>query len=226
MHRLILLSATYRQSSQLNEAAAKKDPENRLFWRMSPRRIEAEELRDGILAISGKLNLEMFGPGIYPRIDPDVVNTGSRPRWPLDAKDEQATFRRSIYIFVKRSVPLPLLEVYDCPVTVVPAPMRAVSTVSPQALALMNNQFVLEQAGFLAERVAREAGTDARARVDRLFQLALNRKPNVKEAAWAAEFLQAQSRGYAERSAALPDSFALRDLCHAVINLNEFLYLD
>ncbi|MDX2032998.1 MAG: PSD1 and planctomycete cytochrome C domain-containing protein [Blastocatellia bacterium] len=226
MHRLILLSATYRQASQLNEAAAKKDPENRLFWRMAPRRIEAEELRDSILAITSKLNLEMFGPGIYPRIDPDIVNTGSRPRWPLDAKDETATFRRSVYIFVKRSVPLPLLEVYDCPVTVVPAPMRASSTVSPQALALMNNQFVLEQAGFLAERVAREAGSEARPRIERLFQLALNRRPNAKEAVWAAEFLQAQSRGYAERSNAQPDFSALRDLCHAIINLNEFLYLD
>ncbi|MFN0084751.1 MAG: DUF1553 domain-containing protein [Blastocatellia bacterium] len=226
MHRLILLSATYRQSSQLNEAAAAKDPENRLFWRMNPRRIEAEALRDSILAISGKLNPEMYGPGIYPRIDPDVVNTGSRPRWPLDAKDEAATFRPSIYIFVKRSVPLPLLEVYDCPVTVVPAPMRAVSTVSPQALALMNNQFVLEQAGFLAERVAREGGSDSRARVDRLFRLALNRGPSVREAAWAAEFLREQAGGYVGRSAAPPDASALRDLCHAIINLNEFLYLD
>ena len=226
MHRLILLSSTYRQAAQFNEAAAAKDPENRLFWRMSPRRIEAEALRDSILAVTGKLNLEMFGPGIYPRIDPDVVNTGSRPRWPLDAKDETATFRRSVYIYVKRSVPLPLLEVYDCPVTVVPAPMRAVSTVSPQALALMNNQFVLEQAGFLAERVSQDAGPEPAARVARLFRLALQRAPNAKETAWAVEFLQTQARGYAERRNAQPEAAALRDLCHAIFNLNEFLYLD
>src|SRR5262245_65802084 len=111
---------------------------------MNPRRLEAEPLRDSVLAVSGKLNPEMFGPGIYPRIDPDIINTGSRPRWPLDAKDDEATFRRSVYIFVKRSVLLPLIEVFDCQVTVVTAPVRSVSTVSPQALALMNNQFVLE----------------------------------------------------------------------------------
>src|SRR5262249_59768891 len=91
-------------------------------------------------------------------IDPDVVNTGSRPRWPLDAKDDQSVWRRSVYIFVKRSVLLPLIEVFDCPATVVSGPVRAVSTVSPQALALMNNEFVLRQAGFFAERVVKEAG--------------------------------------------------------------------
>ncbi|HEX2489806.1 MAG TPA: DUF1553 domain-containing protein, partial [Blastocatellia bacterium] len=157
MHRLILLSNSYRQSSLFNEQAAARDPENRLLWRMNPRRLEAEPLRDSILAVSGKLNREMFGPGIYPRIDPDVVNTGSRPRWPLNAKDDQSTWRRSVYIFVKRSVLLPLIEVFDCPATVVSGPVRAVSTVSPQALALMNNEFVLQQAGFFAERIVKEA---------------------------------------------------------------------
>src|SRR5215831_10246086 len=90
MSRLILLSNTYRQSSQFDEEAAARDPENRLLWRMNPRRLEAEPLRDSVLAVSGKLNPEMFGPGIYPRIDPDVINTGSRPRWPLDAKDDHS----------------------------------------------------------------------------------------------------------------------------------------
>jgi hypothetical protein len=106
-----------------------------------------------------------------------------------------ATFRRSIYIFVKRSVLLPLIEVFDCPVTVVSAPMRPVSTVSPQALALMNNQFVLEQAGFLAERVTREAGAQTRAQVRRAFQLTLNRAPSVKEMQWSLDFLKTQGAG-------------------------------
>ncbi|MCG3160012.1 MAG: hypothetical protein JMDDDDMK_01044 [Acidobacteria bacterium] len=226
MHRLILLSNTYRQSSRFNELSAAKDPENSLLWRMNPRRLEAEPLRDSILAISGKLNSEMFGPGIYPRIDPDVVNTGSRPRWPLDAKDDHSTWRRSVYIFVKRSVLLPLIEVFDCPATVVSGPVRAVSTVSPQALALMNNEFVLQQAGYFAERVAREAGADKRAQVVRAFQIALGRQPNANEIEWSLSFLKSQAEGNMRREDEKPQASALRDFCHAIINLNEFIYVD
>jgi hypothetical protein len=226
MHRSILLSNTYRQSSQFNRQAAAKDPENRLLWRVNPRRLEAEPLRDSVLAVSGKLNPEMFGPGIYPRIDPDIINTGSRPRWPLNAKDDHSTWRRSVYIFVKRSVLLPLIEVFDCPATVVSGPSRAVSTVSPQALALMNNEFVLQQSGFFAERVAKEAGADRRAQAVRAFKIALNRPPNAKEIEWSLSFLKSQADGYAQRKNEEPEKAALRDFCHAIINLNEFVYID
>ncbi len=226
MHRLIVTSNAYRQSSQFNEKAAAVDSENHLLWRFNQRRLEAEIIRDSMLAISGKLNKEMFGPGIYPRIDPDIINTGSRPRWPLDAKDNEATWRRSVYIFVKRSVLLPMIEVFDCPATTVPGPVRASSTVSPQALALMNNEFVLQQAGFFAERVAAEAGTDSRKQIASAFKLALNRLPSEKETAWAVEFLQKQTAGYAERKNEKPQTAALRDFCHAMFNLSEFLYLD
>jgi mono/diheme cytochrome c family protein len=226
MHRLILLSNTYRQSIAINEQAAALDPENRLLWRMNQRRLEAEPLRDSVLAVSGKLNPEMFGPGIYPRIDPDVINTGSRPRWPLDAKDDYSTWRRSVYIFVKRSVILPLIEVFDCPATVVSGPSRSVSTVSPQALALMNNEFVLQQARFFAERTAKEAGKDKRAQVIRAFEIALNRPPNAKEIEWSLSFLKSQAEGYARGKDEEPETSALRDFCHAIINLNEFVYLD
>jgi len=226
MHRLVLLSNTYRQSSQFNDQSAARDPENRLLWRMNPRRLEAEPLRDSILAVSGKLNPEMFGPGIYPRIDPDVVNTGSRPRWPLDAKDDQSVWRRSVYIFVKRSVLLPLIEVFDCPATVVSGPVRAVSTVSPQALALMNNEFVLRQAGFFAERVVKEAGEDRRAQIVQAFKIALNRAPNANEIEWSLSFLKSQAEGYAQRKNEEPEKAALRDFCHSIFNLNEFVYID
>jgi hypothetical protein len=193
---------------------------------MNPRRLEAEPLRDSVLAVSGKLNREMFGPGIYPRIDPDIINTGSRPRWPLNAKDDHSTWRRSVYIFVKRSVLLPLIEVFDCPATVVSGPSRAVSTVSPQALALMNNEFVLQQSGFFAERVAKEAGADRRAQVVRAFKIALNRPPSAKEIEWSLAFLKSQADGYAKRNNENPEASALRDFCHAIINLNEFVYVD
>jgi cytochrome c553 len=226
MHRLMLNSNAYKQASRYDAQAAAKDPENRLLWRNNPRRLEAEVLRDSILVVSGKLNREMYGPGIYPRINPAIINTGSRPRWPLDAKDNKDTWRRSVYIYVKRSVLLPLIEVFDCPVTTVSAPVRATSTVSPQALALMNNEFVLEQADYFSQRLEQAAGSDRRAQVALAFQLALGRAPNAKEIEWSENFLKAQADGYAKRQHEKPDSAALRDFCHALINLNEFVYVD
>lgn len=226
MHRLILFSNSYRQSGAFNQVAAAKDPENKLVWRISPRRLEAESIRDTILAVSGKLNLQMFGPGIYPRIDPDVVNTGSRPRWPLDAKEGPDVWRRSIYIYVKRSVLLPLIEVYDCPVTTVSAPSRPVSTVSPQALALMNNEFVLEQAGYFAERVVAEAGANQDRQVEVAWRSAFGRLPSDREMMWSKSFLQSQIDGYVKRNDAHARRSALRDFCHALFNANEFIYVD
>ncbi|QQS47954.1 MAG: DUF1549 domain-containing protein [Acidobacteriota bacterium] len=225
IHRLITLSSAYRQSSRFDQSAAAKDPENKLVWRFSPRRLEAESIRDTILASSGKLNLEMYGPGIYPRIDPDVVNTGSRPRWPLGAREGPDVWRRSVYIYVKRSVLLPLIEVFDCPVTTVSAPSRAVSTVSPQALALMNNEFVLEQAGYFADRVMAEAGADQSRRIDAAYRIAFGRSPNRRELGWSLDFLKSQAEGYARRKDADPGRSALRDFCHALFNTNEFVYL-
>jgi mono/diheme cytochrome c family protein len=226
MHRLIVTSNTYRQSSRFDSKAAASDPENRLLWRMSPRRVETEVVRDSILTLSGKLNREMGGAGVYPRIDPSVIATGSRPKWPLDVREGPGEWRRSVYIVVKRSVLVPLIEVFDCPVTTVSAPSRPVSTVSPQALALMNNEFVLEQSRYFADRIKREAGVDTSAQIVRGFQIALNRNPNAKERTWASEFLKSQARGYLERKNDDPDGSARRDFCHALINLNEFLYVD
>ena len=213
MHRLMVTSSTYRQSSQPNQQAVAKDRENRLFWRANPHRLEAEAIRDSILVVSGKLNRTMGGPGIYPRIDPGVIASGSRPRWPLDAREGPDVWRRSVYIFVKRSVLMPLIEVFDCPVTTVSAPVRSVSTVSPQALALLNNEFVLEQARYFAERVERDAGPDRRRQVVSAFRIALNRDPSSVEIAWSLDFLAKQKE-------------PLRDFCHALLNLNEFIYLD
>ena len=213
MHRLIVTSNTFRQGSRSEAAGLAKDPENRLYWRTNSHRLEAEAIRDSILAMSGKLNLKMGGPGIYPRIDPSVIATGSRPRWPLEAKEGPDVWRRSVYIFVKRSVLMPIIEVFDCPVTTVSAPMRSVSTVSPQALALLNNEFVLEQSGYLAERVKRDAGEDPKSRVRMAFQIVLGRDPTAKETAWSLDFLAKQKE-------------PMRDFCHALLNANEVLYVD
>jgi mono/diheme cytochrome c family protein len=226
MHRLLLTSSAYRQSSRHDAGAASKDPENKLLWRMNPRRVEAEVLRDSVLAVSGRLNPQMYGPGVYPPIDPSIINTGSRPRWPLDAKEGPDVWRRSVYVFVKRSVIVPLIEVFDCPATTISSPVRSAATIAPQALALLNNEFVLEQAKYFAERVVREAGADRRAQVARAFKLALAREPRQKELEWSLGFIGSQAKGYAERKQANPEAAALADFCHAVFNLNEFLYVD
>ena len=226
MHRLILISNTYRQSSRFDPQAASRDHENRLLWRMNPRRVEAETLRDSILAVSGKLNLQMGGPGIYPRVDSSVIATGSRPRWPLDVTEGPKEWRRSVYIFVKRSVLLPLIEVFDCPATTVSSPTRSVSTVAPQALAMLNNESTLEQANHFARRIELEAGADRRAQITRAFKHALSRPASPKEVDWALKFLKNQGDRYTQRRHEHPEAAALRDFCHAMLNLNEFLYVD
>jgi hypothetical protein len=238
MHRLIMTSNTYRQSSRWNSAAAKADPENRLLWRFSPRRIEAENVRDSILAASGSLNREMGGPGVYPRIDRAVIGTGSTNKWPVDVEEGPATWRRSVYVFQKRSVVLPLLEVFDCPDSTVSSPSRSASTIAPQALALLNNAFVLQQSQRFARRVLAEAGSAPADQAHRAFQIALGRKASERELSSSLDFLAKQALAYEQsalsrlngsgiaKSTEAAAFRALADLCHAMFNLNEFLYLE
>jgi hypothetical protein len=240
MHRLIMTSSTYRQSSRWDAAAAKADPGNRLLWRFSPRRIEAENVRDSILVASGSLNREMGGPGIYPRIDRAVIGTGSTNKWPVDVEEGPATWRRSVYVFQKRSVVLPLLEVFDCPDSTVSSPSRSASTIAPQALALLNNAFVLQQSQRFARRVLEEAGPAPADQAHRAFQIALGRKASERELAWSLDFLGKQALAHEQnsqlssrqdgsgiaKSADAAAFLALADLCHAMFNLNEFLYLE
>jgi len=241
MHRLIMTSSAYRQSSRWDAEAAKADPENRLLWRSSPRRIEAENVRDSILTVSGSLNREMGGPGIYPRIERAVIGTGSTNKWPVDVEEGPATWRRSVYVFQKRSVVLPLLEVFDCPDSTVSSPSRSASTIAPQALALLNNSFVLQQSRRFARRVLQEAGSTPADQAHRAFRLALGRKATERELAWSLDFLGKQALAYAQNgqlslkqdgaavvpAGTAPSAFrALADLCHALFNLNEFLYLE
>ena len=238
LHRLIMTSSTYRQSSRWDAEAAKADPGNRLLWRFSPRRIEAENVRDSILVVSGSLNREMGGPGIYPRIDRAVIGTGSTNKWPVDVEEGPTTWRRSVYVFQKRSVVLPLLEVFDCPDSTVSSPSRSASTIAPQALALLNNAFVLQQSQRFARRVLTEAGSAPADQAYRAFQIALGRMPSERELSWSLDFLGKQALAYEQNTlsrlngsgiAKSTDEAAFRalaDLCHAMFNLNEFLYLE
>jgi hypothetical protein len=179
LHKLVLMSATYQQASQHQDAAAAIDPANKLIWRMNLRRLEAEVLRDGILAASGKLNLQPGGPGIKPRIRADLLTASQRNKWPVVAKETEQHWRRSVYIYTKRQLLMPMMELFDAPTTTDSCSVRLVSVVPTQALLLMNDEFVEDQAGYLVARAVAEVGEDLSRVIERMFQLTVSRPPSA-----------------------------------------------
>lgn len=233
MHRAMLLSATYRQAITANPRAAKLDPTNRLLWRMNRMRLEGEPLRDSILTVSGRLNPERGGPGVYPAVSAEVLSTGSTHKWGTSPEDQQR--RRTIYVFQRRSLALPLVEVFDGPDMVNTCPRRNTTTIAPQALALFNGAFSREESRYFAQRVVREAGADTSARIARAYRIAFCRTPSAGEVRRARAYLDRKAAMYAaadggaaaaKDAPADPRTRALADLCHVLINANEFLYLD
>ena len=196
LHRLILTSSAYRMSSSAadNAAALRADEGNQLFWRQSLHRLDAEAIRDSILAASGVLNGKMGGRGMFPRVGKEVLAGGSRPGLGWGVSSEAERSRRSIYVFVKRTMLDPFLEGFDYSNTAQPLDVRPVTTVAPQALTLLNSSFVDEEARSFARRLRREAGHDARAQVDRAYRLALARDPGDEERRIALDFLAHQER--------------------------------
>jgi len=211
MHRLMMNSQLYQMASNDNMADLAIDPENRYFWRMPRERMEAEILRDEILAVSGKLDRTLGGPCIYPYISPDIFQGSSHRTWPGKPDDDASTWRRSLYVYSKRSIRYPLFEAYDQPNLINTCDRRNRSTIAPQALLLMNNNFVITQARFFAERLRKEAGADVSALIDKAFLIALGRLPSPSE--------KTSSRGFLGGG---PDRLA--EFCQAMFNLNEFAY--
>jgi hypothetical protein len=205
LHKLIVMSSVYRQTSAGNAPNAAIDGENRYLWRASRQRLDAESLRDAILAASGKLDLTMGGPSVeqfffkddhspvydYSRFDPDAP----------------ANFRRSVYRFLVRSVPDPLMERFDCPDASMITAQRTTTITAIQALALLNNPFVLMQAQHMAERVEKSGGDP----VETAFRLMLQRAPNQRERETLSAYLSREG---------------LVNLCRLILNLNEFLFVD
>ena len=202
MHRLICTSATYRQAS-LNFA----DSNNRLLWRMNPRRLDAESVRDAVLAVSGKLNAEMFGPGYR---DFDYAEEYA-PVYKYITADKPELWRRSVYRFVVRTTTHQFLTTLDCPNPANLTPARNVTTTALQSLALLNNDFMQKQAAYFAERVKADVNNDPAAQLTRAFSLAFGRNPTAAER--EAALALAQSRGLAQ-------------LCRMLLNANEFVYVD
>jgi hypothetical protein len=207
LHRLIVLSATYRQSGQINAEAMQTDKQNTLLWRRTPRRLEAEAIRDSILSVSGKLDLKMGGPG-YDIWEPNTnYVTVFKPKLELGPVE----FRRMVYQFKPRSQQDPTFGTFDCPDAALARPKRTESITVLQALNLFNSRFALAQAGYFAERLKREAGDDSVRQVERAFQLAFGRKPSPAESTASVKMIA---------------DHGLSALCRVLYNANEFLYVD
>lgn len=256
LHRTLVLSATYRQSSKLPSehnhsaldtplSALKLDPDNRLMWRMNRQRLEGEALRDAMLAAAGTLNRVIGGPKVRVPLEReiyDLIFTESEPDglW-KSTPDETLHTRRTLYLFAKRNVRQPLLEAFDQPDALNSCPLRPVSTFAPQALILMNGPLAQEQSKAFAVRMLREAGGKPEAIIARAWRLALARPPRPDEGAAARQFLDEQvqllrDRLLARHAVGIPPgtpsgidpalAAAVADLCLALLNLNEFVYID
>jgi uncharacterized protein DUF1553/uncharacterized protein DUF1549/cytochrome c len=241
MHRMIMLSSAYQQSSDYQPEAAKADPHDKLLWRFERRRLEGEVIRDSMLSVGGQLNLKMGGPGVFPPLPPGVSMPGSTYlNWKTE-KDPAEVNRRSVYIFVKRNLRYPMFETFDFPDTHEPCPRRYATVTPTQPLALMNDELVMEWARLLAGRVLNDSGLSPEQQIERTYRLVFSRAPKPGETRLILDFLHQQSGLIAARLAKsekvpLPsvvpqgmtpeDAAAFVDLCHTLMNSNEFIYMN
>jgi mono/diheme cytochrome c family protein len=221
IHRIILLSSSYQMSSASQAAALAIDPNNDLFWRQNVRRLSAEQLRDSILAVTGQLNEQQFGPSMYPKLSAEVLASQSRPgaNWEDSSVADQS--RRSIYIHVKRSLGVPLLTVFDFPDTDTTCEARFLTTQPGQALSLLNSDWMQEQARHLLERVARDVGDDVTAQARRCLELVSSMPaelPDVEELLDLVKRLKVKHQ--------LDELAARQAMCLVALNLNQLMYVD
>jgi mono/diheme cytochrome c family protein len=207
LHRLIMLSSTYRQASTMNDHCATVDADSRLLWRFPPRRLEAEAIRDAILAASGKLDLRMGGPG-YDVFQPNKNYVHVYLPKTEFGPDE---WRRMVYQFKPRMEQDATFGAFDCPDASASVGRRHVSTTALQALNLLNSPFVIQQAGYFAERLRREVGDEPVEQARRGFAIALGREPATAELHSAVSLIEGNG---------------LAVFCRALFNANEFVYLD
>ncbi len=227
LHRMIVTSTAYRQSSVRRPELDAVDGDNRLLGRMNVMRLEAETMRDAVLSVSGKLVERPFGPPVP--VSPDDVgqivlaidtrDSAGRPSGKVEPLGDEE-FRRSIYVQVRRSMPLGVLEPFDLPRMTPNCEKRAASTAAPQSLLMMNNPFVIQQAELLANRVREKAGTDLAARATLAWQLVFSRKPAASDVQAGVEFLTMPGETPEAQSA------TLNHFCHALLSSNGFLYVD
>jgi hypothetical protein len=206
LHKQIMMSAAYRQTSVEDPAKLAQDPDNKLLWRKSPVRLEAEAVRDAILAVSGQLDRTMYGEPVQVKRAPDGQYVVDAPKGPQ---------RRSIYVVDRKSAPLSFLLAFDQPtMDAGNMPVRFRSALPVQALALMNSTFVEENAKALADRIETETGVDFDARVRRSYELVYSRPPRPEELRVIHAALETKQA----------DPGAWREFCHALLGSNDFLY--
>jgi hypothetical protein len=213
VHRLIVLSSTYRQASRHPDAepAVRKDPDGRLLGRFPRRRLTAEEVRDSMLAVAGRLNPRAGGPSVVVPVDNDLVKLLYAPSQWAVTPDRAEHDRRSVYLLAKRNLRLPFLEAFDQPDAAGSCARRESSTHALQALELLNGALANDLAGSFADRLCREAGADPAAQAELAYRLAAGRPPTPREKELAVAFLKTQP---------------LREFALAVFNLNAFLYVN
>jgi hypothetical protein len=215
IHKLIVLSGAYRQGSRGADEAAKIDPENKLLWQFPRRRLDGEAIRDAMLAVTGQLNPKAGGPSVFPEIPAELQKTaGAQWKVSTDASERN---RRSIYVFVKRNLRYPIFSLFDAPDRNEPTARRFTTTTAPQALALLNDPLAVNFGKVFAERVTKDVGTDTEKFVERAFLLAVSRPPTTEERTAMLNFLKRHTGTATE---------AATDLCHSLLNLNEFIYID
>jgi hypothetical protein len=246
IHRQIVLSAVYQQAGRAANPQAKRvDPNNRLLWRMPRRRLEGENLRDAALSVSGSLISKMGGTMVRVPLEPEVYELifteGERDGLWRVTPDPSEHQRRTIYLFAKRNVRLPMLEAFDQPDSLTSCPVRSISTFAPQALILLNGPFMQQQSKQFAARLLKECGPDIDRQIERGYRLALSRPPRMVEKRMVREFLAEQIRFLKDRLRArkpvplppgVPEGVdpaaaaALVDFCLALLNCNEFLHVN
>ena len=219
MHKLIMMSRTYQMSSAGQTAGLKADPNNDLLWRFDMRRLAAEEIRDSILNLTGQLNLKMGGPSIYTEIPAEVARTASRPSaaWGRSSKEDAA--RRSVYIFVKRSLHEPFLASFDWADTDNTCDVRFVTTVPTQTLTMLNSKFLNDSAEVLATRLQGDSQKISE-QVSRAIELATSRPATDADISDGVKLINTFQQG------GMDANQALQRFCLLVLNLNEFVYLD
>ncbi|MBZ2180291.1 MAG: DUF1549 domain-containing protein [Acidobacteria bacterium] len=206
LHRMLTTSATYRQGSS-SVAGAGKDPENKLLWRMNRRRLAAEEIRDSMLAVSGRLNPKAGGPSVLVQIDEELIKDLKRPQYWVTTRDRREHDRRTIYLIYKRNLILPFNQVFDSPDTLLSCARRDQSTHAPQALELLNGTLSNDLAVAFAKRLTGD-------RVEQAFRLATGRGPNPRERQLSKQYLDD------------PDPAAVTEFALSLFNSNAFLYVD
>ncbi|MCX6595946.1 MAG: DUF1549 and DUF1553 domain-containing protein [Acidobacteria bacterium] len=218
LHRRIVLSATYRQSSDFRADAAARDENNKLLWRYPRRRLEGEAIRDSMLAVSGLLDPTMGGPGVFPKV-PEGTEIQEGRHW-RKSRGPEDEYRASVYIFARRLVRYPMLQSFDAPLALESCGRRQETVTPDQALELMNGEASAGFARALAKRIANDSGQSPQELVERAFKLVLGRSPSATELKRSGEFLASQAKLAAGQAG------ALEDLALSLLSSTEFLYID